>query len=912
MPSRFLRRLASLLRFERDMTDELRDHLERRTADLKRTGLSPDEARRRAGVEFGAVEAYKEVLRESRPFATIREIPPQLGRELRFAVRRLCATPLFTLFAILSLAVGVGVTTAIFSVMHAMLWRSHGVEQPHELVNVAIPSDGRMQQSFVLSHADFEDLEASARSFVSLSASSAMQQPVISSDVADFVRVEAVSGNYFPAIGVSAAVGRVLTANDDRPDAPPVAVLGDSFWRTKLGADPAILGRVVKVGGVACTVVGVTPASFRGLTELSNFMPTPVWVPIATATAMTAGLPPQSDRTRRAFTAVGRLAPGSSLETASAELAAIGTTLDAAFPRAAAAGTDERSAKRTWSAMPLRSGSPGGGQETPIAAFIIGLAALVLVVACTNLANLAIARGGARRREFAVRRALGASRFRLVREQLVEHTIVAMAGAAGALLVTQTLMVVLQSQLPTGSGLPIDLDLRLQPAIIVAALTSSALSLLVFGVWPAWRLAGAVPRVAMAATAGAMESLRWRPRRALIACQVAVSVALFLVAVQAVRGVIATAQHQNGVDVDRLAILMVDFGTQRWDEARARRAIEAITQDAVQQPGVARMTVTTGLPFSAVRPAPYVEIGTGERPFGVAGREADGAYLLAATPGIFDTLGVAITHGRGFDDRDNAASRPVVVVSDRVARMLFRTADVVERKLLVGMPARLGASAAPAPTVATIIGVASDTNTAWAGMERDRTVYMPITQRFGSFVHVVARTDGDPASVVTSLRSVVRRAEPDLAIMAAATGPVIMTPHLIMNRAAAVVASGLGVIAMALAMAGLYGVLSQLVQSRTREIGIRIAIGADPGRVRRLILREGFRPVIVGLAMAIVIGLIARGLTRASVLGLGSGVIDPIGFTAAALPLAIAAFAACYLPARRAARVNPTVALREL
>jgi putative ABC transport system permease protein len=434
------------------------------------------------------------------------------------------------------------------------------------------------------------------------------------------------------------------------------------------------------------------------------------------------------------------------------------------------------------------------------------------------------------------------------------------------------------------------------------------LSLLVVGVWPAWQLTTAEPRTALSAGGGHADTVRWRARRSLISWQVAISAGFLLIAALCIKAVVADVTHESGVDVDRLAVAVVDFRAHRWDQARAMRAVDAVIETARDEPGLEALAAATGLPFNSSISTPQASVGAAERFLGTNLEAGDNAYVITATPGIFRVLGVPMLRGRGFDARDDAAGRPVAVISEKTARSLFGTIEAVDRHMLIR--GSLGTHDDVASV--TVVGVSRDTDAGQLYSRRSDVVYLPLAQRYEPTVLFVGRTPGSPDALVTTLRSVIRKADPDLAVTAASSGPVFMAGLLLILRAAAVVSTVLGVVAMALSMAGLYGVLTQLVSSRTREMGIRVALGADAPRIRRLVLGDGLRPVLSGLVMGLVAGLLARAAMRALIPGSGTSLVDPLVFTLAPVPLVIAAFLACDIPARRASRVDPTVALKDL
>jgi predicted permease len=530
---------------------------------------------------------------------------------------------------------------------------------------------------------------------------------------------------------------------------------------------------------------------------------------------------------------------------------------------------------------------------------LVALVALVLVVACTNLANLVLARGTTRQRDLAVRRALGASRWRLVREQCTESLLLAAAGAVASFVVFQILRVLMNAEfslmLPTGAHLMLAIRPALNVQVFGVAATSLLLSLAVFGLEPALHLTRALDvRGALAASAG-IGRPRAARQRALLRWQIAISAGFFIIATMFVKYTIEEARHDPGVDMERLGVSVLNFRTQARDEAHVRRTLDRVIEEGRNDPSIEAMSVSTGMPFG--RPAAMrVAIsapGQGDDRFAATG--------IAATPSIFGTLGVPIVRGRGFDDRDHAAAPPVVVISAFTARRIFGTIDAVGRLLVL--------QGRPGTPTATVIGVARDTDVSQVLFEPRPFVYLPLAQQYDPSLAVAVRSTGDASRAVRSLREAMRRADPDLPVEITDTGLAVLTGPYVFLRSAGMAAIALGALTLLLAMVGLYGIQSHLVAHRTREIGVRMSFGASATQIKRMVLRDGYRPVVDGLVFGLTIGIVGRAIVRAYT-DVDVSIVDPWMLVVAPIPLILAAFFACYLPARRAAGVDPSVALR--
>ena len=603
---------------------------------------------------------------------------------------------------------------------------------------------------------------------------------------------------------------------------------------------------------------------------------------------------------------MGRLAPGRTVQAAGVELGAIAKRLDQSWPlHRRLANGNAMTFARSWT---VRAASDINADvndvQTPVSLIIVGLVALVLVVACTNLANLVLGRGAARRYRFAVRRAMGASRARLVREQLIESVWLAGLGALGAYVVVRVLLVVLALDLPVSQTFVVKLTPTLFGTVLLVAAIAMAASLAVFGFAPALQLSRVDMRSALATEAGAAAP-PWRFRRHLISGQVAISAAFFMIAAFGAEVIVAEAQHDSGVDIDRLALGLVDFRHSPWNEARARVAIDTIIQQGRQQPAIDDIAIASNVPYGWPLSS-YLNITTLDRAFSASER-GDTVELIAGTPGIFHTLGVQIVRGRAFTERDDADSPPVVIVSEELARSLFGTTDVVGRRLL----SRQGLEATEAPvTAVTIVAVARDTDTTHLFNRRGGIAYLPLAQHYEPLLVVVLEPSATRRQSCRRYGASWARPIPDLALTSAGTGPLVLAGLYTLVRILATLSASLAALAMMLSMAGLYGVLTHLMARRTREIGVRVALGADPGRIRRLVIADGMRPVAVGLAFGLLLGVLARLAIRA-VYRVPLGPMDALAMAVALLPLIASALLASYLPARRASNIAPSVALRE-
>jgi predicted permease len=829
--------------------------------------------------------------------------------DLILAWRRLRAAPVFTLFSVLTLALGIGATTAIYSIVYATVLRPPDIPDVERVANLyhADPRQGRTGPMVWLSRADFEDYRAAQSSFESLAAWKRFRLPFTANGSADMLMGEAVGGEYFSVVAIPAALGRMVQPDDDRAGAPHVIVLSDGLWRQRFGADPAIVGRTVKLGGQTFEIVGVAPRHFRGV-DMPNVLPTAAWIPLS---ALPVTDPDDlTDRERHTTAAKGRLKPGRSMQEAQAEFSAIGKRLDLAYPIGrdiAARNRHPYNTSRPWFLMPAANVKMHESMDAiagPLVVTIMIAVGLVLLVACTNIANLALARGTARRHETAVRLALGASRGRLIREQLVESALVACAGAAAAFVVARLLIVrFLSGELHLVPGVSVQVTPEINVSVAAVALASTALALLVFGVIPAIHGSRGSVREAIASEGQNAPLPRWRGRRGLIACQVAVSAGLVSVAALCAQQLIALERHDTGMDIERLAFVQVSLQMTRRDEAQGRQALERMLEAARRLPGVQSAALSSGFP---------IEIGARGGAVAVRPEELTGGIysFMISSRDVFATWGVRILQGRGFDDRDTAASEPVTVLTDPLARHLFPSGAAVGQHVALRWIRLPGAPEQPIQTV-TVVGVAADTDAGNAGNRGGGYLYLPWTQQYNPVMIVTVRTAGDPAALVDPLKRLVHEIDPELPVIDAEPASQLTGGRHVVLRVGAAAAGLLGWLAFGLAMAGLYGVLSELVLRRTRELGIRMALGADSRRLLRTVLIDGTRPVLVGLAIGLGLGVILRLSFRPLFIRILPA-FDPLVIALVPLAFLTAALIAAYVPARRASRVDPNVALRHL
>jgi predicted permease len=818
---------------------------------------------------------------------------------LRLAIARLIATPLFTIFSVVSLAAGVALTSAVYSVVDTLLLADLGVADPARVAIVLTPYGGRAQFGSI-SDPDFEDMRGAQTSFSNLSAATAIQPSVAATGHAEIVTAEAVDGAYFSTLGIGAQRGRMIQPADDAAGAR-VVVISDEYWRGRLAADRTIVGREIRINGQAFDVIGVAPAHYRGV--FGAFRSTRLWIPLATEAQLgtTRPLAGSTPRDRRRLFVFGRLATAGTIAGASAELATIAARLDRAYPsRAVVMGGT--ASDRSWSAKSIPEFTTDDNSLRRFGMTLVALVGLVLLVACTNLANLVLARGTARQGELAVRMAMGASRGRLIWEQCIESLLLATAGAAASYVMFQGVAAFMTTDfmmtVPFGGSETLSIRPAVDAQAVLVAMAALLLSLGVFGLEPAVQLARTLDlRSALAAGATGIRP-RVRRQRMVIRWQVAIAAGFFILATMFIRDTLNQARHDPGIDMDRIAVAVLNFDNGVWDEGRIRRAIDRVIEEGRGQPAIETAAASTGLPFGV--PALQVTVA---HPNDLEGLKRTAISAVAATPSLFRTLGIEIVQGRAFDDGDGPGAAPAVILSELAARQWFGSADAIGRPLLV----RRGSSR---DVAAVVVGVARDTDVRRINSQPRALIYLPLAQQFESVITVTARSAGAADRAIPALREAIRKADPDLAVTAIGAAPMLLAGPFALAQAMGRGALYLGGLTLLLSMVGLFGVQSHVVAHRTREIGVRMSIGATARQIKVMVLKDGYRPVVEGLVLGLWGGIAGRVVLRSYLELENITIVDPWMLFLTPIPLVAAAFCACYLPAARAAGVDPTVALR--
>jgi len=899
----------------RELDEEVRVHLDLRAEALEAEGLSPEEARREARRRFGSVGELRREARDRERVLRAREWLGEVARDLRFALRGLRRSPVFAAASILTLALGLGATTAIYSVVHPVLFEPLPYPQPERVVLV-FERDLAGERSRI-GFATYEDVAARGRSLRHAAALSDWSTILTGDGPAKRLEGQRVSWPFFRALGVAPAIGRDFEPADDRRGAPPVVILADSLWRARFGADPELVGRAVVLDGEPVTVIGVLPPGFESLLAPSAR----IWRPLRYDQSLSYAC-----RTCRHLQGVARLAPGASLEGANLEMRTLAANLFAEhpteYPDTGGAGMEV-----------VRLQDELTREVRPAFLAVLGAVALVLLVACANVSHLLLARAAQRHGELAVRAALGESRARVVRSFLVESlTLAALGGLLGVGLAFLGVELLVRMSPP---GVP-----RIEQVAVDGAMLAFALGLttavgLVFGLLPAARITRKRLWRRIAGAAGSRSTIGApRGQRAgLVVAEVALTLILLVGAGLLLQTLGHLLSAPAGFDAEGVLTVKVEAAGARYEtEADVSAFFDRLLEEVRAIPGVEAAALTSQLPLSGEFDAYGVHFRSRPR----ANPEEDpSAHRYAVSSDYLAAMGIRLVRGRGFevgdfgvpagpDDgqaegqvegeaagaaRGEGQSRPLVVmINQSLARRELGGADPIGEQIQVG-------GADPETPWRTIVGVVADTRQVSLDAESD-ALYIPQPQwlfadSMRSLV-VRARGDGDDpaslASLIPAIRQRVRALDPDAPITRVATLEELAVATTARTRFALLLFGIFAAVAVVLAAIGIFGVLAGIVAEREREIGVRTALGAGRGQIVSMIVRQGLRLSAVGAALGLAVAAVFSRLLEGLLFGVTR--LDPATYAAVTALLVAVALTASWAPARRAARLDPAGALR--
>jgi predicted permease len=834
--------------------------------------------------------------------------------DLRYALRLLARSPIFTITSILSLAIGVAATAAIFSLGDALLLRPRaGVANPETLVDVGRTTGGSGLDNF--GYPLFERLRDQSTQLQSLSATQWTPNVMALGDASSSERVFAmlVSANYFEVVGTRAAAGRFFLPEEDRTAGThPVVVLSHDLWTRRFESDAALIGHTIRLNNLPYTVIGVAEPGFSGTT----FMGTDLWVPMAMDAHVRA-----SDTSLREnpgavwMTSIGRLAPGATVQQARDELGAIMTHY-----------LRERNDRRadTWGIAVARSARVPASIAGPVVGFVglLGaLTALVLLIACSNVAAMLLARALERRREVATRLAIGASRVRILGQLFVEGLTLALIAGAVSIPITAAFITLLSSFQPS-LPVPIALELQINPRVMAFAFLLATVTSVIFGLLPALQATRFEVAPALHGHGSTSDRRRAWLRQGLVAAQVAMALLLLVSAGLFLRSLQQAATTDLGFTVANVDTIQIDTRVGGYQtDAEGLRAIDALTDRFRAVPGVTAVGASRMIPLFSGR----LSLGELRAPgyVGPDGTDRVQADWDTVTPGYFDALGVRIVQGRGFTERDREGTTPVAVINETMAARLWPGEDPIGRRLI--QQARDAEERA-----LEIVGITRTAKSASISESPQNFIYVPLAQRFMSDVTFFVRHAGPGGSSgavpipssgaglqpgqssgdsrLEELRQAVVAFNPNLPVIYAQTLEQATTMALLPQRLAAWIATSVGTIGLLLAALGLYGVTAFAVAQRAREIALRMALGATRESVLSLVLRQAGRLALVGVTAGLALAAGISQLVAGLLVGIGS--IDPAAFGIATILLVLVLLAATWVPARRAAGMDPMRALR--
>jgi putative ABC transport system permease protein len=866
-----------------EVDEELAFHLEMRTRELVAGGMDPAAARREAERRLGDLGHMRTTLRalgtERNHHMTRTQYFGELRQDIAFTMRQLVKNPGFAAVAVLTLALGIGATTAIFSAVYAVVLQPFPLRDPSRLMLVGEIWEGAPH---VMSVGNYVDTNAAIPDFEhGLSALNYANYNLADETAPERVVGARVTANYFDVMGVRPILGRTFTSEEDRPGSDRFVVLSHRLWTRRFGGSDAVVGRELRMNGAAYLIAGVMPASFDLTTDSEE-----LWTPIAFTPEQRAM------HDEHYLTVYGRLKPGVSRQQVQSRLDAVSTRLRHDFPK------DDETI--SFGTVPFVEQFVGDVRQRLL--ILLAAVGLVLLIACGNVANLLLARGAVRAREIAVRTALGAGQWRIVRQLLTESVVLALCATGAGLLFARWFVAAVIAWSP--NDVPRLEQARIDPTALAFAIAIALVSSMLCGLAPALRVSRRDVQTGLRdGGRGSTGGLRDRLRGGLIVAEVALSFLLLVGAGLLIRSAIALQSTNTGFDPRGvLSARMTLPATSYAEPARIVETLRRINDAAAGIPGVSSAAITS-----------YAAMGGGGGSNGLVpeGRERVDANFInstlrVVTPTFFTTMGVPIVTGRNFNDGDRSDGRRVMIVSARLAALAFPGQDPIGR--------RIGCCEPGTNALKVIIGVAGDIRSRGPAVAPRPEFYLPLSQtpdvawNWFRTLYVVVRTTGDPAALVKPLNAAVTRVDRDLPLFDVRTMEQRLAGSLATARFNTLLLSLLGGIGLVLAATGIYGVIAYFVSQRTQEIGVRMALGATPGSVVRLILGQALRPVAIGAVVGVAAALVVSRVLTSQLFGVSR--TDPLTIAAVVATLIGVALVASAVPARRAAAVDPTRALQ--
>ena len=890
---RFLTRVVNLATGhtqDERLSEEIQEHIALQTAENLRAGLSPVEARRQAMLKFGGVEAMKQDYRAEGGLLFVENFL----QDLRFAIRSLRRTPELTAFVVITLALGIGMTSATFSMVDGLIFRPYPVPRPSNVLTLVSTTHDNVFDYF--SYREYLDIRDKTKSYDGVIANADMEAVGFSAEPTATPRIKGgmmVSGNYFHVLGVEPRLGRGFREDEDQvPGRNAVVVLGPDFWRHEFASDPSVVGRTIRLNGTEFTVIGVAPDSFPGML---TFGVPDFYVPLAMARVFTTNLQKNffEDRDDRELNVKARLKSGTPLEQARNELAVLAQNFEREYPK-----TNRSRGAAVYTLLQARTIEDDNWKFGVIFAI---LALAVLLVACTNVAGLLLSRARARTREIAVRLALGAGRFRLIRLLLTESLILASLGGAAGIAIGYGIVewfhskdtIVFMTELP--AAVPFRMDMR----ILLASLALSLLSAVLCGLAPALQST----RVDLLSGLKSAEAdlpgrKRLWGRNVLVVAQVATSLMLLTASFLMARSFQHSLLDGTGFAKDHLLMVKFDPRLMQYNAGQTQQFYKQLAERVREAPGVQSEALTQNIPMGQDEFYGLAFVPDGfEMP---KDRENFNSTMDTVDEGYFVTMGIPILRGRGFLASDTADAPRVAVVNERFAKHYWPGGDAVGKYIRLdsrtGMPVQ-------------IVGVAQ-TIKYQSSMEKSMDfVYLPLAQHPIARMALMLRSSGDPLQLVQSVKDVVRTLDPNMPMLQTRSYEDLYLNAAVKGPGIAIQLVGtMGLVGLLMAIAGLYGLVAYNVSRRTREIGIRIALGAAQSDVLRLVMGKGLVLVGMGTVIGLAMGFAVEQLMNSMLFNAGG--VDIVAYVIVVPSMFLVTMLAAYVPARRASRIAPTQALR--
>ncbi len=873
----FLLRAAGLFagrRREREFEAELESHLQMEIDDNLRRGLTPGEARRQALIRFEGIEAVKELHRERRTLPLIETT----WRDARYAVRTLRRSPGATLVGILVMALAIGANTAVFSVVHAVLLNPLPYQQSERIVTLTYASSylsgvaASGERSLQVSMADFLDWQRDSRSFEAMALYGTGRGPAMAGEAAEYAVITRVTPEFFRVFRVQPLSGRVFTGEEVRDPGRAVALVSARYASQQFGGPAAAMGRTLRLGNLSAPVVGVLPARFDFPED------TDIWLRMV-------GAPPAQSRRANNYRAVARLAD-SSLEQSQSEMTAISARLEQQYP-----DTNRNVRVRV---TPLQREIVG--DVKPMLYLIFAAVALVLLIACATMATLLLARATARIPEIAVRGALGASASRIVRQLLVEAAVQSCAagllGVAIAVAGTRALVSLSPRNVPRLG------DVAVNANVLLFTLALCVFVGFLFGLPPALQASRVSVSDRLRPGGGRITGLGGRMREALVIAEIALAVMLVATSALLVRSLVALQHTPLGFDSRNVLLMQATAAPRQRDWSDSRAFFQGLIADLRQAPGIVAAGAMMGPPGRVGSESGY---WLDRMPKESAFNSARPAVMNVITPGAFAALGIPIRAGRDFSDGDRAGGTPVVIVNEALARAAFPGRDPLGRAIVAGYDS-------PAPM--TIVGVVGDVRQYGPDREPQPEIYMPYQQHFynGATLRVVVKTAGDASAMAVLVERKARERSPQVSVRVS-TMDALLAEQVATPKFRAWLLSLFGAVALCLATGGVYGVMAYVAGQRSREIGVRMALGATAHSVLWLMLGRGLKLAAIGLSAGVLGAVLSARIVRDMLFEVKPD--DAATYAGVVALLGLLSILAAYIPARRATRVDPVMVLRQ-